>query len=113
MTATSEKEKVAAMTFPAGVIEAQLRQELLVAAEEAAALSGASVPSDIAGKSSARVQIDSLVVVEILCTIEPIVGFELEDSVVRAGGYESVDEALKSLIPRIAKEWHKRKGTKK
>jgi hypothetical protein len=60
----------------------------------------------------AAVQVDSLVVVSILCAVEPIVGFELPDSVVRAGGYVSVESALGHLLPRIEKEWMKRKGAK-
>jgi hypothetical protein len=56
--------------------------------------------------------VDSLVVVSILCAVEPIVGFELPESVVRAGGYTSVDSALGQLLPRLEKEWMKKKGAK-
>jgi hypothetical protein len=68
-----------------------------------------TAPGQIA---KAAVQVDSLVVVSILCAVEPIVGFELPDSVVRAGGYASVESALGHLLPRIEKEWMKRKGAK-
>jgi hypothetical protein len=50
------------------------------------------------------------VVVDILCAVEPIVVFELPDSVVRAGGYRSVENVLGQLLPRIEKLWMKRKG---
>jgi Uri superfamily endonuclease len=59
--------------------------------------------------ASAAVQIDSLVVVSILCAVEPILGFELSETMVRAGGYVSVDSALSHLLPRIEKHWIKRK----
>jgi len=114
MSAVTELKAATGVTvFPADLIEAQLRKEFLAAIETEAALGGFSLPPDAAGKASASVQIDSLVAVEILCTVEPIVDFELEDSVVRAGGYASVDDALKALLPRIEKEWQKRKGGKK
>ena len=48
-------------------------------------------------------------VVAILCAVEPIVGFELSESVVRAGGYTSIDNALGQLLPRLEKEWTKKK----
>jgi hypothetical protein len=51
------------------------------------------------------------VVVAILCAVEPIVGFELPESVVRTGGYDSAESALAQLLPRIEKEWFKIKGT--
>jgi hypothetical protein len=49
-------------------------------------------------------------IVAILCAIEPIVGFELPESLVRTGGYRSVVTALDHLLPRIEKEWMKKKG---
>ena len=49
-------------------------------------------------------------VVSILCAVEPIVGFELPESVVQAGGYTSVKSALGQLLPRLEKEWMKKKG---
>jgi hypothetical protein len=56
------------------------------------------------------VDVDSLVVVSLLCTVEPHIGFELPESVVRTGGYKSVDAAVEHLLPRIEAEWKKRKG---
>jgi hypothetical protein len=60
----------------------------------------------------ARVHIDSLVAVSILCTIETIVALELPDSIVRAGGYESVQSALDHMLPRLEKEWMKKQGAR-
>jgi hypothetical protein len=59
---------------------------------------------------AASFPIDSLDVVGILCKVDELVGFNLPHGVVRAGGYDSINEALKHLMPRIAKEWAKRKG---
>ena len=46
-------------------------------------------------------------VVSLLCDIEPIIGFELKDHLVRAGGYNSVNQAMEHLMPRIEKAWDK------
>jgi len=73
---------------------------------------GITLPAATAQVAKTPFQVDSLVVVSILCAIEPIVGFELPDSVVRAGGYSSVESALEHLLPGIEKQWMKRKGSK-
>jgi hypothetical protein len=95
--------------FPGAAVEACLRAELIEAIKAEASIRGVSLPADMA---KAGISIDSLVVVSILCTVEPIVGFELPESVVRAGGYVSVESALGHLLPRIEQQWIKRKGAK-
>jgi hypothetical protein len=107
--ATATKTAIPA-AFPAGEVEACLRSELLHAVTSAATLKGIQIPGDGAAQSAMPIQIDSLVVVELLCAVDPILKLELKDSVVRAGGYHSVNEALVHLMPRIEKEWQKRKG---
>jgi hypothetical protein len=87
-----------------------LRDELIETVKAEAAVKGASLPSAPADIAKTSFQVDSLVVVSILCTVEPIVGFELPDSVVRAGGYSSVDSALADLLPRIESQWSKKGG---
>jgi hypothetical protein len=89
-----------------------LRGELIEAVKIEASIRGISLPAALAQIIKAAVHVDSLVVVSILCAVEPIVGFELPDSVVRAGGYVSVESALGHLLPRIEKEYMKRKGAK-
>lgn len=56
--------------------------------------------------------IDSLVVVEVLLELETQVPFELPESLVQAGGYDSVDEVVQHLMPKLQKRWsehHKEK----
>jgi hypothetical protein len=95
--------------FPLAPVEAGLRAELIEAIKAEAAIKGISLPASPVQIASAAVQIDSLVVVSILCAVEPILGFELSETMVRAGGYVSVDSALSHLLPRIEKHWIKRK----
>jgi hypothetical protein len=61
------------------------------------------------------VHVDSLGVVDLLCEVEPIVGFELKDSIIKAGGYNSIDEAVTQVMPRIRSAWekHMSKGNRK
>jgi hypothetical protein len=101
--------------FPKGEVEAKLKGALIEAAQADAALKGIALPSDVAGQASASVRLDSLEVVSLLCEVEPVVGFELKDSLVRVGGYSSVNQAMEHLMPRIEKAWDKSgsKGAKK
>lgn len=89
-----------------------MRQELIEAIKIEASIRGIALPAAPDQMARASVQVDSLVVVSILCNVEPILGFELPDSVVRAGGYTSVEVALVHLLPRIEKEWMKKQGVK-
>lgn len=101
-----------ATPFPAAAVETSLRSELLQAVKDEASIKGISLPSSNVDIAKAPFQVDSLVVVSILCVVEPIVGFELPESVVRTGGYGSVDSALYQLLPRIEAQWKKRRGGK-
>jgi hypothetical protein len=101
-----------AASFPKAAVEARLRSELIETVKAEAGIKGVALPSARADIAKTSFQVDSLVVVSILCAVEPIVGFELPDSVVRAGGYDSVESALGHLIPRIEAQWLKRKGGK-
>jgi len=103
---------VATLVFPKDEIEAQLKKELLITVEIEASLHDIELPKDPAAKAAVPLRIDSLVVVEILCAVEPIADIKLEDKLVRAGGYRSIDDAVTSLMPRIEKEWLKQKGGK-
>lgn len=108
--ATESKAKTVT-TFPRAVVETCLMDELIHAVTAAAAIRGIAVtsaPADIAG---AGFEIDSLVVVSILCVVEPILGFELSESVVRTGGYSSVRSAVDQLVSRIEAQWVTKKGS--
>lgn len=107
MAVTSEVE---VKTFPTAVVEASLRKELLAAAEAIATINAEVMPAGLAQQSAMSVQLDSLVVVNIVLTVEPIMGFPVKEHVVKAGGYSSVDAAVGDLLPKLEKEWTKQKG---
>jgi acyl carrier protein len=108
---TISKPGTAAATFPKATVEAKLREVLLDAAQSDATLKGVTLPPHTTGKCGAVVQLDSLNVVSLLCELEEIVKFELKDSLVRAGGYTSVNQAMDHLMPRIEKAWEKNGST--
>lgn len=98
--------------FPVAAVEACLRAELLEAIRAEASIKEIALPSAPTEIAKTAFQVDSLVIVAILCAVEPIVGFELLESVVRAGGYGSVESAIEHLLPRIEHYWIKQKGAK-
>jgi hypothetical protein len=76
-----------------------------------AALHGGAAAGGPAGIGPQPV-IDSLVVVEVLLELETQVPFDLPESLVQAGGYDSVDEVVQHLMPKLQKQWsehHKEK----
>jgi hypothetical protein len=105
----------AVTAFPLAAVEAKLRAALLDSAKSTAALHGIALPATTTGQYAASVHLDSLEVVSLLCDVEPIVGFELKDSIVKSGGYNSINEAISHVLSRIASAWQKQSskgGTK-
>jgi acyl carrier protein len=86
-------------------------EELIGAMIAAAAIKGIALPSAPADIARSALEVDSLVVVSILCAVEPILGFELPESVVRTGGYSSVRSAVDHLVPHIEAQWATKKGS--
>ena len=95
-------------TFPKSEVEAKLGEMLLDAVTSDAGLKGIMLPAEVPSiLASPSVQLDSLVVVDLLCGLDAIVGMELKDSLVKAGGYRTANEAIEHLLPRIEKAWLK------
>ena len=92
----------ASVGFPAKAIETCIREFLNEEAAMQAVLHGGS-----AGTVGPQPVIDSLVVVEVLLELETKVPFELPESLVRAGGYGSVDEVVEHLVPQLEQRWGK------
>jgi hypothetical protein len=97
-------------TFPAAVIEQQIRELLAEEAKVQATLrgTGGGGGGTFSEKSSrAEPDIDSLVAVEVLTVIEPFVPFNLPESLIRPGGYTSVNDFINDLLPRVHNRWHR------
>jgi hypothetical protein len=103
-----EKPKVKA--FPKVDVQTCLLAELILLAEAEAQIRGMELPKEPAAFLKMSIPLDSLSVVDILCAVEPIIGFQLKDGVVRTGGYSSIEAAIDHLMPRIEKAWAKKHG---
>src|SRR5690349_2839731 len=93
--------------FPVAAVEAKLHEELLGVAQSAADMHSIALPADPAARCAAAVPLDSLAVVDVLLSVEEIVGCTLKDHIVKAGGYSSVNSAIEHLTPRIKSAWDK------
>jgi GrpB-like predicted nucleotidyltransferase (UPF0157 family) len=106
MAVTAVKAKIVA-PFPSDEIEARIREFLDdEAAVQAVLHGGSTAPSPIPSIGPQPV-IDSLVVVDVLVELESLVPFELPDSLVCGGGYDSVDAVVHHLLPQLQKRWKK------
>lgn len=103
-----EKPKVKA--FPTADVQTCLLAELTLLAESEAQVRELDIPNAPAALLKMAIPLDSLSVVDVLCAVEPIIGFQLKDGVVRTGGYGSIEAALDHLMPRIEKAWAKKHG---
>lgn len=103
-------EKPKSKVFPLADVQACLLAELTELAQSEAQVRGLELPQASAALLKMAIPLDSLSVVAVLCAVEPILGFELKDSVVKTGGYSSIEAALDHMMPRIEKAWVKRQG---
>ncbi|MGD0108823.1 MAG: hypothetical protein ABSC06_33025 [Rhodopila sp.] len=99
-------------TFPAVAVEACLLAELIEIAKAEASVRGFALPGNFAQVVKTPIQMDSLSVVSTLCAVEPVLGFELRESIVQTGGYQSIEAALQHLMPKIMQAWNRKKGQK-
>ena len=111
-TLTPQVTGPANISFPTAAVATALQDELIEAVKAEASITGVTLPSTPAVIMSTPFQIDSLTAVSILCFVEPILGIELPQNVVRTGGYSSIDQALAQLLPKIEAYWKKHSGGK-
>lgn len=98
--------------FPKAAVEKALIDGLADAIASEAAIRGYLVPPARADLVKAAVQIDSLLTVDIVCSVEPLIGMKLPQHVVKTGGYTSIEAAVAHVVPRIEKQWNKKYGVK-
>jgi acyl carrier protein len=106
MTTATTLKPATQPTFPAQAIEASIRTFLAEEGEMQAVLHGGNAVEQGVRAIGPQPVIDSLVVVEVLLELETQVPFELPESLVRAGGYDSVDEVVQHLLPKIQQRWN-------
>jgi acyl carrier protein len=93
--------------FPAKEIEACIREALSAqAADQALLRPHAKAAATATG--SWEPEIDSLVVVEVICSIEELLGIKLPASFAPRGGYQGIDECVANLTAETHSVWVKR-----
>ena len=93
-----------AAAFPAADVEACIRDALQEQADTQAILRPPSAGASPAG-SGWEPEIDSLVVVEIICSIEELLGVPLPASFAPRGGYASVEACVRDLLTAAHGVW--------
>jgi acyl carrier protein len=87
--------------FPAAEVETCVR-EALEAERDSQAVLRERVPS------ACEPEVDSLVVVEVICAIEEALGIELPTTFAPRGGYEDVESCVEDLVAKTRVVWTER-----
>src|SRR5262245_48591511 len=103
--ATATLESLGAV-FPAAEVEACIRDALADQAGAQAVLrpSRATTATPVAPRSW-EPEIDSLVVVEVICAVEELLGIEIPATFSPKGGYDGVDACINDLVSEAKAAW--------
>jgi hypothetical protein len=110
--ATTVKTPATKTAFPKAAVEKALLDGLVDGVTNEAMIKNYKIPEKVSDLIKASVYVDSLMTVDVLCNIEPVIGFELPQHVVKTGGYRSIESAVQHVLGRIEREWNKRHGVK-
>lgn len=105
MSQVDEKLKVTA--FPLQAVTDCLLKELTALAKAEADIQMVPLPELPAAITTMKVRLDSLTVVDLVCDLEPILGFDPKD-IVRTGGYDSIKAAMDHMVPRVQAAWQRK-----
>jgi acyl carrier protein len=103
--ATLLKESRSA-TFPGAEVEACIREALAdQAADQAVLRPGRATTATSVAPRPWEPEIDSLVVVEVICAVEELLGIEISATFSPKGGYDSVDACVDDLMSEAKTAW--------
>jgi acyl carrier protein len=97
----------AAPPYPATSIGSVMQEELLRAVRSRFRRKAQALPIDDNKLVVLAVEIDSLTVVELLSALDDVLPFKVTESVVKAGGYGSIEAAVKNVVGLIETKWNK------
>jgi hypothetical protein len=92
--------------YPATAVAAVMQSELLRAVRSRFRRKGQPLLIADDALVLLAVEIDSLTVVELLSNLDDILPFNVTESVVKAGGYGSIEAAVKHVVSRIETKWN-------
>ena len=90
--------------FPAGEVEACIREALANQAADQAVLRPGH-PKQISMSRSWEPEINLLVAVEVICAVEELLGIELPGTFSPKGGYVNLDACVNNLIAEAKVVW--------
>jgi hypothetical protein len=93
--------------YPATAVAAVMQEELLRAVRSRFRRKGQPLPIADDEVVILAIEIDSLTVVELLSNLDDILPFKVTESVVKAGGYGSIEAAVKHVVIRVETRWNK------
>jgi hypothetical protein len=93
--------------YPAAAVAAVMQEELLRAVRARLRRKAQPLPKTDNDVVVLPIEIDSLTVVELLSVLDDILPFKVTERVVKAGGYRSVEAAVKHVVGRIDTKWNK------
>jgi hypothetical protein len=93
--------------YPAAAVAAVLQYELVRAVRAMFRRKGQPLPKADDEVVVRAIEIDSLTVVELLCTLDDVLPFQVTECVVKAGGYSSIAVAVKHVVGRVESKWNK------
>jgi hypothetical protein len=106
MASTAHSTTKTAPAYPAADVAAVLQGELLTAMRRRYKRKGIPLPKDDAEVVTKTIEIDSLTVVDLLASLDDILPFKVTECVVKPGGYNSIDAAVKHVTGRVEKKWN-------
>jgi acyl carrier protein len=94
------------VAFPRAAAEASLRSALAIQAADQAVLRDREPAAPLA-RASWEPEIDSLVVVELICAVEEQIGLTLPISFAPKGGYDTAEGCIRDLLAKTEAVWNK------
>jgi acyl carrier protein len=93
--------------FPSAEVEACIRNALAdQGADQALLRPGQAATAIPVAPRSWELEIDSLVVVEVICAVEELLGITLPATFSPKGGYDSVDACVNDLMSETQATWN-------
>src|SRR4051812_7155461 len=92
--------KIKVPPFPLDQVQETLLAEIIKSVKDLAEFEGVLLPKSQKDLIIKGIHIDSHTVVEILCVVDEVLGFEVGQGAVRPGGYESIQEAVDDVTAR-------------
>lgn len=94
------------VAFPRADVEARLRAALATQAADQAVLRDQTPPTAVT-RSAWEPEIDSLVVVDLICAVEEQLGLKLPTSFAPRGGYNNQEDCVGDLLAKSEAVWNR------